>query len=39
MNLSAPNAYPQVGGRLAQFYCSLSNFNSDIWVLQSREGL
>ena len=38
MNLSAPNAYPQVGGRLAQFYCSWSNFTSDIWVLQAVKG-
>ena len=38
MNLSAPNAYPQVGGRLAQFYCSWSNFTSDIWVLQAVRG-
>ena len=38
MNLSAPNAYPQVGGRLAQFYCCWSNFTSDIWVLQAVRG-
>ena len=38
MNLSAPNAYPQVGGRLVQFYCSWSNFTSDIWVLQAVRG-
>ena len=28
MNLAAPNAYPQVGGRLAQFYCSWSNLKT-----------
>ena len=38
MNLSAPNAYPQVGGRLAQFYCFWSNFTSGIWVLQAVRG-
>ena len=38
MNLPAPNAYPQVGGRLAQFYRSWSNFTSDIWVLQAVRG-
>ena len=38
MNLPVPNAYPQVGGRLAQFYCSWSNFTSDSWVLQAVSG-
>ena len=38
MNLPLPNAYPQVGGRLAQFYCSWSNFASDFWVLQAVKG-
>ena len=28
MNLAAPNAYPEVGGRLAQFYCSWINFKT-----------
>ena len=35
MNLQVPNANPQVGGCLAQFYCSWSNFTSDSWVLQA----
>ena len=38
MNLPVPNAYPQVGGRLAQFYCSWSSFTSDSWVLQAVSG-
>ena len=38
MNLPIPYAYPQVGGRLAQFYCCWSNFTSDIWVLQAVRG-
>ena len=38
MNLPITNAYPQVGGRLAQSYCSWSNFTSDIWVLQAVKG-
>ena len=36
MNLQVPNAYPQVGGRLAQFYWS--SFTSDTWVLQAVSG-
>ena len=39
MNLPVPNAYPQVGGGLAQFDCSWSNFTSDIWVSTGREEL
>ena len=35
---SVQNAYPQVGGHLAQFYCSWSNFTSDVWVLQAVWG-
>ena len=38
MNLPVPNAYPQVGGRLAQFYCSWSSFTFDSWVLQAVSG-
>ena len=38
MNLQVPNAYPQVGGRLAQFYCSWSSFTSDTWILQAVSG-
>ena len=38
MNLPVPNAYPQVGGRLAQFYFSWSNFTPDSWVLQAVSG-
>ena len=40
MNLPVPNTYPdpEVGGRLAQFYSSWSNFTSDIWVLQAVKG-
>ena len=38
MNLQVPNAYPQLGGRLTQFYCSGSEFTSDIWVLQAVSG-
>ena len=38
MNLQVPNANPQVGGRLAQFYCSWSNYTSDSWVLQAVSG-
>ena len=38
MNFQVPNAYPQVGGRLAQFYCSWSDFTSDSWVLLAVSG-
>ena len=38
MNLPILNAYPQVGGSLAQFYHSWSNFTSDSWVLQAVSG-
>ena len=38
MNLQVPNTNPQMGGRLAQFYCSWSNLTSDSWVLQAVSG-
>ena len=38
MNLPVPNAYPQVGGRLEQFYRSWSSFTLDSWVLQAASG-
>ena len=38
MNLPVPNACPQVGGRLAQFYSAWSTFTSDIWALQAVKG-
>ena len=36
--LPIPNAFPQVGGHLAQFYHSWSNFTSDSGVLQAVSG-
>ena len=38
MNLPVPNAYPQVGGCLAEFCYSWSNFTSHTWVLQAVKG-